>query len=210
MHISAQCPDHMGFLCQFAPKFLSSSSALVPYRETLPHWRDFLSELSRLQARLLVVSPFTDSIARNLPHLSQIHPSHNLSGLRVRLLRTPQTFTFMNRASNGSNITWLQTLERIRSSTEWDPRRSQVVLLGCGGYGMPLAAHAKQRGLSAVYVGGFLQLLFGIRGARWQSRPEMASELSNPYWTRVMPHELPSGNRAKFDGDGLKTGYWRL
>ena len=29
-----------------------------------------------------------------------------------------------------------------------------VALLGCGAYGMPLALHAKQHGMSAIYVGG--------------------------------------------------------
>ena len=50
---------------------------------------------------------------------------------------------------------------RLKSSPEWDVQRNDVALLGCGAYGLPLALHAKRRGLSAVYVGAQLQTLLG-------------------------------------------------
>ena len=43
-----------------------------------------------------------------------------------------------------------------------------VALLGCGAYGMPLGAFIKD-GLKkpAIHVDGVLQLLFEIKGKRW-------------------------------------------
>ena len=62
---------------------------------------------------------------------------------------------------------WLDVLEALKTSHHWNRSRSQVAFLGCGAYGMPLGRHAVARGMSAVYVGGFLQVLFGIGGARY-------------------------------------------
>jgi hypothetical protein len=44
-----------------------------------------------------------------------------------------------------------------------------VALLGCGGFGMPLLAYIKSlpHKPSGIYIGGALQLFFGIHGARW-------------------------------------------
>lgn len=45
-------------------------------------------------------------------------------------------------------------------------------LLGCGAYGLPLAAHVKRMGKKAIHLGGGLQLLFGIKGKRWVDQYE--------------------------------------
>ena len=43
-----------------------------------------------------------------------------------------------------------------------------ICLLGCGAYGFSLAASVKRMGKQAVHLGGALQLLFGIKGKRWE------------------------------------------
>lgn len=62
---------------------------------------------------------------------------------------------------------WFEALDSMKkqmNATDYD-----IVLLGCGAYGFPLAAHAKRMGKQAVHLGGALQLLFGIRGKRWDN-----------------------------------------
>ena len=49
-------------------------------------------------------------------------------------------------------------LDKLQASPEWDPRRSDVAILGCGALGLPLARFARERGLSSVYVGGLIQV----------------------------------------------------
>ena len=47
-----------------------------------------------------------------------------------------------------------------------------IALLGCGGYGLPLCNYIKSvLNKSAIYIGGGLQLLFGVMGKRWENRP---------------------------------------
>ena len=44
-----------------------------------------------------------------------------------------------------------------------------IALLGCGAYGLPLCNFIKSDlKKSAIYIGGGLQLLFGVIGRRWE------------------------------------------
>lgn len=53
--------------------------------------------------------------------------------------------------------------------SELDKEPYDVALIGCGAYGMPLAAYSKKTGHKAIHLAGALQLLFGIRGSRWDN-----------------------------------------
>ena len=206
-----QCREQLTFLCHFhlLERFFRPPNKLVRYVEdTMEFWRRFLAELSNAKASILVVTPLVDSIKANLPNLNAIHPGYNISGATFRFLRTPMSFGWAS-SSTGSRhekmANWITSLEELKRSPEWGRQRSTVALLGCGAYGMPLAAHAKQKGMSAIYVGGLLQLLFGVRGARWDKRKEIVDAM-NEHWTRPLSHEVPAGNRLLLDGDGA---YWR-
>ena len=86
-----------------------------------------------------------------------------------------------------------------------------VALIGCGAYGLPLAAHCKKKGKKAIHLGGVLQLLFGIKGKRWESK-DYGSELpektykdlmNNPYWVR------PSETDKPYNATNVEGGcYW--
>ena len=67
-----------------------------------------------------------------------------------------------------------------------------VALIGCGAYGFHLAAHAKRRGKVGLHMASYVQLLFGIRGARWDADPEY-SRFYNDAWVRPSADERPAG-----------------
>lgn len=81
-----------------------------------------------------------------------------------------------------------------------------ICLLGCGAYGLPLAAFIKSIGKQAVHVGGGLQLFFGIKGNRWEAdaykdfwhyRPGIDININyrllfNEYWVRASKDETPA------------------
>jgi hypothetical protein len=69
-----------------------------------------------------------------------------------------------------------------------------VALCSCGGYGNPLCAHIFSTGRSAIYVGGVLQLYFGIYGKRWLlERAEMMRLHMKPTWKRPIATLKPKG-----------------
>ena len=43
-----------------------------------------------------------------------------------------------------------------------------ICLIGAGAYGLLLASFVKQLGKKAIYMGGMIQILFGIKRKRWE------------------------------------------
>lgn len=65
-----------------------------------------------------------------------------------------------------------------------------VAIIGCGAYGLPLAAMLKKSGKQAVHLGGATQLLFGIKGKRWDEMSAV-NRWYNDAWTRPQAEEQP-------------------
>lgn len=61
-----------------------------------------------------------------------------------------------------------------------------VALLGCGVYGVPLSTHIKRMGRQAIYTGGATQIIFGIKGKRWDRLG-----IYNEHWVRPFPEDIP-------------------
>jgi len=88
---------------------------------------------------------------------------------------------------------WFAALESMKNAM--DKVEYDICLIGCGAYGFPLAAHAKRRGKKGFHMGGSLQLLFGIRGKRWEN-PDYNpfynyARLMNEHWIKPSEEERP-------------------
>lgn len=101
---------------------------------------------------------------------------------------------------------WFEALDSMKA--QMDATDYDIVLLGCGAYGFPLAAHAKRMGKQAVHLGGALQLLFGIRGKRWDNpdygiqefgKQNAYKTLFNSSWVYPSPGFAPK-NAAQVEG----------
>ena len=75
---------------------------------------------------------------------------------------------------------------------------------GAGAYGLPLASFAKQLGRQAIHLGGVTQILFGIKGRRWEREyADSTARLFNEHWVRPLPAETPAHK------DRIEKGcYW--
>ena len=67
-----------------------------------------------------------------------------------------------------------------------------IALIGCGGLGMILGARLKREGISVIIMGGAIQVLFGIKGLRWESHP-IISRFWNDSWVWPAADEIPRG-----------------
>lgn len=74
-------------------------------------------------------------------------------------------------------------MKRAMQSTPFD-----VALVGAGAWSLPLVAHAKKLGKKGLHLGGQLQLLFGIKGGRWDR-----GNFYNEAWLRPLSEERPTG-----------------
>jgi ketopantoate reductase len=75
-----------------------------------------------------------------------------------------------------------------------------IAIIGCGAYGLPLAAHVKRMGKKVVHMGGATQLLFGIKGKRWE---DSNFKFINKYWVRPLEEEKPKDHKKVED-----SCYW--
>lgn len=117
--------------------------------------------------KVLVINPFVNSFK------SQI--TNNFKLFKDRDIFHPnQEFIFYKsyQTSVGNNIhsSWLETFEIMKQDIK--KLDFDIALLGCGGYGLPLCNFIKtELNKSAIYIGGGLQILFGVRGKRWDNHP---------------------------------------
>lgn len=152
---------------------------LEPYMHANP-WTEALTG-----KRVLVVHPFVASIRR------QYEKRRLLFG-DPRVLPDFELLTLQAVQSAGGEVTrfptWFDALDWMCgeiSRVDFD-----VAIIGAGAYGFSLAAHCKRIGRKAVHLGGASQLMFGIRGRRWD-RWEFYQKLANEHWTRPLPEETP-------------------
>lgn len=148
--------------------------------------RPILPEL--LPYRWLVISPFVLSIRRQLPHLRKVHdPEARREGdwgrpaATCELVRCP----FQSHLEPSPYRSWQEGLEKL--AAEISRREFDVALIGAGAWSLPLAAGIKALGRSAIHLGGETQLLFGIKGKRWENYG-----IFNEAWISADASEMPA------------------
>ncbi|NPD91120.1 hypothetical protein HPS56_01890 [Prevotella sp. PMUR] len=153
--------------------------------------------------RVVVVHPFAELIEsqyanrRNLFSDSRVLPDFTLRTVKaVQSIGGGDAIRFDN---------WFEALDYMKS--EIDKLDYDICLLGCGAYGFPLAAHVCRTGRKAVHIGGSLQLLFGIKGKRWENPSEavqfgLPSDfyiklMDNPYWVRPTKYRTDKSDKVE-------------
>lgn len=150
--------------------------------------------------RVLVVHPFAATIRRQYARRTELWPDHPavLPEFDLEVIKSPYGF------APTAYPDWIAMLRALEARIEAVHRRAplDVVLLGCGAAGVPLAAFAKQLGAVGIHTGGPTQLLFGIRGRRWDEMPRFRRFVT-PAWCRPTAAETPAAAAAVDRG-----GYW--
>ena len=167
--------------------------ALEPYYHPAP-WTAALAG-----KRVLVVHPFARTIRRQYARREQLFASPEIlpefAGLRV-----VQAVQGLGGQETGY-ASWFDALEWMKHQIAAEP--FDVAVIGAGAYGLPLARYcARELHCQAVQMAGATQLLFGIRGKRWDNHP-ILSRLYNDAWVRPDESE---GIRNKDTVEG--GSYW--
>jgi hypothetical protein len=137
--------------------------------------------------KVLVIHPFESTILHQYEKRKVLFSDPRfLPDFKLRTLKAVQTIG----KNEAAFPTWFDALHHMK--TEIDKCDFDVALLGCGAYGFPLAAHIKRTGKKAIHIGGALQLIFGIKGARWEER-EFYRGMMNEYWIKPLPEDYPPG-----------------
>lgn len=164
---------------------------LEPYYHQFP-WSEVLKDKS-----VLVIHPFAESINNQYLKRKMLFENPNILP-QFNLITIKAVQSIANNKPDFED--WFIALDSMKNQI--DEIDFDIALIGCGAYGFPLAAHIKRKGKQAVLLGGALQILFGIRGKRWEQHPEI-SLLINEHWSRPLTSEVPH-NSKKIDGGS----YW--
>ena len=158
---------------------------------------------SLVDKKVLIIHPFVDSFQKQLKNNFHIFEDES-----KKIFLDSQEFVFykayQTHAFNHLHQNWLETFEIMCNDIkEID---FDIALLGCGGYGLPLCNYIKtELNKSAIYIGGGLQLLFGVMGSRWENFD---------YWKKVISENntqfiKPSGNEIIQNKNIIEKGcYW--
>jgi hypothetical protein len=166
--------------------------------ENIKPWSNYLSNKT-----VLIVNPFTESMKTQLNNNFQIFRDKN-----KKIFEDQQNIkfykSFNTSAGNHIHYNWIETFNIMKNDIK--KINFDIALLGCGGYGLPLCNFIfKDLNKSAIYVGGGLQLYFGIMGKRWKE---------TDYWKKIIQEEnpkfiSPSGDEILKNNTKVEGGcYW--
>jgi hypothetical protein len=156
---------------------------LEPYLSKTP-WSEALANL-----KVLVIHPFSATIE------DQYHNNRTNLFSDVRVLPEFKSLDTVKAVQTIAGCEsefsdWFSALESMKVLI--DSKDYDVAIIGCGAYGFPLAAHVKRQGKMAIHMGGATQILFGVKGRRWDDHP-IISKLYNKHWVRPSSYDRPLG-----------------
>jgi hypothetical protein len=148
--------------------------------------------------RVLIVSNFEESIKGKIHSRKEIYGIDLFPDCEIITIRPPQT--------QGSEQSDEFDVELSKFTDKLDNIKNDydIALVSCGGYGNLVCSHIFNSGKSAIYVGGVLQMYWGILGNRWfNDRPDIIRLFLNKHWSRPKDTEKPS-NHKNIEG----SCYW--
>ena len=148
--------------------------------------------------KVLVVHPFAESITQQYAKRALLFQNKEvLPHFQLQVITAAQTLV----DNTDGFSSWFEALDDMCAQiakADFD-----VAIIGAGAYGMPIANFIKMKmGKVALHMGGATQILFGIKGKRWNDIPQV-KKLFNEYWINPSTDEKPAG-AEKVEGGS----YW--
>jgi len=159
-------------------------------RITLPSMEPYFSVNPWTHAlkgkKVLVIHPMVDTFRKQYERIDKVWPDGLIPRFELLTIKAVQSVA----GEKTKFDDWFEALEWMKE--EISKVNFEVAIIGCGAYGFPLAAHVKRLGKKAVHMGGATQLLFGVKGKRWEVDPTQPfRNFMNEYWVRPDALETP-------------------
>lgn len=174
-----------------------NAKALEPY-----YFKQDISWMGALKGkRILIVHPFIKTFKKQHQNLKKIFPGRSwFEECELDFIQPPFTL-----AGNHQNKCWqehynefIENLKEQAKNKDFD-----IALVAAGGYGMLISDYIfTELKRSVIYVGGALQIFFGVIGKRWFENKEIM-KLVNDDWIRPDKDDKPQ-NFTKVE----KGCYW--
>jgi len=148
--------------------------------------------------KILIVHPFSKSFSKQYSNIHTVYPGRNwFENCTLQFVQPPLTL-----AGNHLDKDWQEHfnffIKSLNQISDFD-----IALVAAGGYGMLICDYIfKKLNRSVMYIGGALQIFFGVIGKRWFDNKDIL-QLVNDEWIRPDKDEKPPNF-----GNVEKGCYW--
>ncbi len=165
-----------------------------------PYWSRIPWTKALAGKKVLIIHPFAETIQKQYKKRELLFKNRLLPEFELLTIRAVQSIA----GTKTPFSDWFEALDYMKGKI--DETNFDICLIGAGAYGFPLAAHVKRLGKKSFHIGGSLQLLFGIRGKRWEQGYHDVYDyagLVNQHWVSPGSEEKPA------NADVVEGGcYW--
>ena len=152
---------------------------LEPYFFDKP-WTDFLQN-----KKVLVFSPFKESIENNFKNLNKIWNNKIRNNFDLKVIKYPFSLPISPKNEYTSSSDIYIKYKEIIHNEDFD-----IGIFGTGYTSLLYTLECKALGKTGIHLGGPTQILFGIKGNRWKEMSNF-QKLFNEYWTEPLDSEKP-------------------
>jgi hypothetical protein len=188
---------------------LGRNQVMLPLRALEPYYVPVEMMWTRYLGfhKVAVVSSFAETAMKQIPRAKEIW------GDRAEFL-LPSNATFIPIRTGYAPVLANGRAEWIGNPKTWEAAvdsvvqqvidsGAEIVLIGCGGLGMILGYRLKKLGKVCIVMGGAIQVLFGIKGNRWENH-SVIGRFWNDAWVYPSEDETPAKSQSI-----EKSCYWR-
>jgi hypothetical protein len=153
---------------------------------------------------ILVISPFTESIKK------QLEPEQRKKvwcgkwldfwpdDITFKFIRFEHPWSLLSKEEQSQSQLHLESSRTFSSKLKRFEKEINeigdfdIALIGAGCYSLPLCSYIKNnKHRIAFHLGGGLQMMFGVYGARWNKHDDVFKEYINDAWIRPSGNEIP-------------------
>lgn len=168
---------------------------LFKIRELEPWFYDEPWSYALKGKKVLVIHPFEESIENQYKKRAELFKDKNiLPDFELKTIKAVQTIA----GEKSEFKTWFDALHHMQNQI--DEIDFDVAIIGCGAYGFPLASYVKSKGKIGIHLGGVTQLLFGIKGKRWEEWPHYTALRKNNGEEWIYANEIPESYKKVENG----------
>ena len=134
---------------------------------------------------VLMICPFKDTVLHQVEKYPLLWDGAEIKEVKIVQCSYPEALT------GETPSVWTHKLDKICRDID-AVGDFDIAIVGCGGFSLLACDYIKRLSKPSLHLGGGLQLLFGILGARWDNSP-MAQEdwYGTKHWIRPLPQEVP-------------------
>ena len=188
---------------------LGRNSVALPLRSLEPYYVPMEMMWTRYLKyhKVAVVSSFAQTAMKQIPKAKEIWGDRAGSLLPTDTQFIPIPTGYAPVLANGraewpgNPATWEAAVDSVVKQVV--DSGAEIVLIGCGGLGMIIGYRLKLLGKVCIVMGGAIQVLFGIKGNRWETHATI-SRFWNDAWVYPSLDETPANSSSVEKGC-----YWK-